>query len=675
MPNLNGTGPEGKGPMTGAYQKGLESDVKAEAAEEEENFDPIDSSIDLKKAAKRVVDSLQAAEKFRTTVAEPSLGLSYEQLWNEEEMIRYAISTLVKKDANLSDYYDPLLYIAGKRIIDKAKIAVFEGNGDDYYTVEPENDEDKIDKQFAKKAKGALDAHLPKSRYKQWAKKLIYDSGFIDIAIGKMVPDKRQHPIYYRAKPGDKKPTKHMVTDSHIALKNVDVQNFYVENPFEPDLQKNNVTESYESNTAELKSLERQGFYKHTEDIKAGVLKTGGISNQFKEDRRQKLGSIKDNAVLVAEYWGELEVDEEIVQVNIVMAGDTVIKAVIVDYWHGQKPYIVFRWEEVTDSFYGFSLIRRWIRSQFVYNQAYNLDIRGSILRASGVGIANAQAGATLKRQMPNGKVSSGQILLYEGNKSVSDVYQQMNFPDVHPATEGIRQTVRSSVEEGISSKLLSGGGTGTQLDRTASGYGQALQEALSSVREIIYVIQDDLIAPTITMFYQLLGQYIDEATKIKVDKKPVTLQAADIFGMVHITVIGGSKYLENEKDSNNLLQAMEVVKGITGATEDIDMGELLAMYLESKGIDYEDVKKSKTPQQLFAELLKFLTPQQIAQLAAQAEEQKQEMLQEREFGKDHKAKQDVINEHDVDKRYQQVVEGMATDKARANVTGEIEGE
>jgi hypothetical protein len=643
-----------------------------------EDVKPIDPDIDLDKAYARVIESVGNAEKFRTQIAEPSLGLTYEQLWNEEEMVRYAVSTLQKKDANVSDYYDPLLYAAGKRIVDRVRNALFEGAGDSYYTVDPKNDEDKVDNLFAKKAKALLDVHLKKSKYKKWVKKLIYDGGFIDIAIGKMVPEKKTHKVYYRAKPKDLKPTPHNVVDSHISLVNIDIQNFYVENPYEPDLAKNNVTEVYESTVTAVKSLAEDEIYDpaQVKSVKGGVMQVGNVTDQFKHSRRDKLKETIADAVLIAEYWGFCETksgEQELC--NIVLAGDTIVRAVKLCYWHGEKPYIVFRWEDVTDCFYGFSMIRRWIRSQWVYNQAYNLDIRGSILRASGVGIAQAQVGSYLKKQMPNGKVKAGQTLLVQSSKPIGEVYQQMQFPDVHTAAEGIRSTVRYSVESGMQSNpVLSGQPTGTQLDRTSSGYGMAVNEALVPVRDVVYAAQDDVVAPSIEMFYQLLEEFVDEDTSVVVDGHTVNMSPSDIFGMVHITVTGGSNYLENERKSNNLLQAMEVVKGINGATEEIDLGEMLTMFLKSKGIDYDRVKKQKTPQQLFVELLQYLPPEQIMQLAQQAQGMKQKIAEEKQTGMAHKAKQDVINTYSVDKQYNQVVESIGKDSAAAQNQEDLQG-
>jgi len=674
-------------------EKYQEENQVASSPEEAVPFETThDKAIDLTEAKKRVIEALENASSQRKSIVDASLNMNYEDIWNEEIAARYAISTSSKKDSEIADYYDPKLYRAATRVVTRVRNAPFEGMDDNFYDMEPvdydedhpETDEEANSKTELSVQKAVLNCELKRSRFKKWIKDLITDGYFMDAAIGKIVPSTDSSTIKYWSKKanGSLVIKEKVVKKESLKLVNLDINNFYVEDIFENDVQKNNNVEIYESDIHTLKALEAEGIYQNTDQIQVGIFSNilSPVYN-FKTSKREL--AVRESKtlgkVMIAEYWGSMIVGGKSRKVNIVLANNVVIKAIFLPYWMDKYPYIKWCYEEIKDSFYGISYTRRHLRSQWALNQVYNMDIQNSLLKMSGATFIRSDAGEYVEQQIPDGKIRLGQQIKIDTGDSIKDVMAPIQFPDIQRTAEHLTNRITDTIESGMGSNaMLDGQPTHTQLDRTGVGYGAALAESKVDIKDAIYSIQDDLIEPAITMFWQLFYETNDANRVIMIPTKmgaktvnvPVTISPSDINSMVKIKVFGGSKFLENERHVQDLAQAMQFMQSSPEVAKQINYAEIMKMYFEYKGMPGHRIAKQKDPEDMFMELLAYMPVEQILQYAATVLQAKKQKEAEEAQGKLHKAKQDFVNEVNLDRSYDEA-QGALMEKEAATSAAE----
>ena len=635
----------------------------------------LEPEINIVEAGARLSEAMDTAEKFRKSAVDPITGQGLEATWDAEEMIRYAISN--GTGDQLADYYDPDLWSKLKRVFKRSYNALFEGG--DFYDITPvENYEegndysDEIDADVAKKL---LDVHLKRSGFKKFIHEMMYDAMFLDSSFGKIIPNKETKQIKYRThdKNGKLVVMDKVLTKSNMKLLNLDIHNLYLENMYEEDLQKNNITEVYESTIRALK--EKSHLYTNLENVKTGtkINKYGNISDTFRTIPRNELATnsnrTNDN-ILVAEYWGAMKVGGTFRQVNIVMAGDVVIRTSFNNLWHGGNPYVDFKVERVKNFAYGVSPAKRFLKTQTALNQIYNLFIKNGVRRASGAMIADQHNAPLIRQQVPNGNVKPFQVI--SGRKpaigSLKDSIVPIEFPDVSGTCLTLMGKIEDSLEDGTdSTDVMAGKPTGTQLDRSGTTYGAAINESNINIKDLVYEAQDNLVSPSIIKIYSGLQQTLDEDTQIKdIDGNYKRIKPDRIYWMADINVWGGSKWLEKQQKVSKLIRASEFIKGAPNLFDEIDGAEMVEMYYKYEDLPYEKLRKAKTPMEQVIKLMQDgVTPETMLEMALIAVEEKQKLVEAQEMGKQLQAKNAFINEVNVDESFD-----AANEKVQKKIAG-----
>lgn len=628
---------------------------------EELRATPFDDGIDLKKAYERVLESLAASVQCRKKQADPAIGWNYENLWYEENMVHYAVST-ANNDQN-SNYYDPQLYAALKRKTDRTSKGLF--STDDYFDMEAPVELNLEESKNAKAAKAVVKDEFRRARFKPFAKRLIERAAFVDCAVGKIVPCNTGKMMTYRKlkDPADISKGYEEVTEEvkkeNIAYKEVELLNMYFEDLFVDTLDDTNVTELIDSTVTYLKDMERKGYYGNVDQVKPSAVAAQYVVDNFKTEERQNKDNNSNKTVknvLLAEYWGELIVDGESKFVQIVLAGDQVIRAKFVKFWHGTKPYILHSYERVPGLITGMSPARRLLISQFALNQLYNLEIENGMLKGSGAMISDQRTLEYLKKQVPKGKWRRGQIVGAKlGSKSIRDVIMEVPFADVTKTCENVMDRIKNSIVLTTSSpESFSGQPTGSQLDRTASGYAAAVGEANISIEQMIYTSQDELIEPAVEMTYQYLQEYLTDDIHVKeAGGKWVKYSPDEIYGLFNVTVYGGSKYLERREKAASLQESIEMLKGAPNSIQDIQFGILYSRYLKYKDIeDPDEIIRNKSAEQVFGELLQKAPPEVILQWAEMAKNKSDELKMKKMVDQENYEKSRTIHTIETDEAY-----------------------
>lgn len=633
-----------------------------------EDTSPFDKGINLKVAKQRVMESLSAAEQIRKKSADPALGWSHEELWYQESMVRYAVST-ADKNQN-ANYYDPKLFAGIKRTTDRTTKGIF--SSDDYFDLEPVNAKDQTDYQAAKAGKIVLSDQLHKAKYKQTIRGLIETAGFVDCAVAKVVPNNEKKTFKYRVPVNPMNPAagfkveEKEVQEYAVTHKEVELLNLYIEDLYVDDINDTNVTELVPSTMNYLKRAEELGIYGNVSKIKPCATSNEYVTDNFKTDERQAKEEVSNKTVknvLLAEYWGECETDEGVRTVQITLAGDQVIRAKKVDFWHGKLPYVIHTNEKVPGLVTGMSPARRLLPSQFALNQLYNLEIENGMLKGSGAMLADERTAQYIRKQVPGGRWKRAQIAAVKlGSKDIRQQIMEVPFADVSRTCENVMDRITESMNVTLASPTsFSGQPTGTQLDRTAAGYSAAIGEANVGVEQMIYRAQDGLIEPTVTMTYQYLQEYLDEnVTAQDHTGQWQTYSPADIYGLVNVRVYGGSRYLARMEKAAALQQSIEMLKGAPNSIQDIDFGMLYTRYLKYMGIeDPEQIMREKSPEQVFQELLQKAPPQKILEWAEMAVQQEQEMLRKKAIDEENYNKDRTIRTVNTDLAYNEALSKM----------------
>ena len=268
------------------------------------------------------------------------------------------------------------------------------------------------------------------------------------------------------------------ITWNAPTLKIVNVGNFFIDPACEGDWEKAQfMIHTYESTKSELK---KRNMYKNLDDVN---WETNRVKSKLGDPDHESTGPSSDarvntdkSKVLVYEYWGEFDVNDDGVMVPIVVTfiGETIIQMSENKFPDRRPPFVIVPYMPITDSVFGeadASLLQDNQRVQGAVTRGM-IDLLGRS--------ANAQSGYAKGFLDPLNKrrFVTGQDFEFNPNADPRVAIQQMKYPEIPQSA--LQMSAQQNAEaEGLSGvKAFAGGITGDAYGSVARGMTGAMDAA-----------------------------------------------------------------------------------------------------------------------------------------------------------------------------------------------------
>jgi hypothetical protein len=244
------------------------------------------------------------------------------------------------------------------------------------------------------------------------------------------------------------------------------------------------------------------------------------------ETQRRSIAGINttgtQNRFEVLEYWGAvsgydlmsagIEVDDETIeyQANVWICAGRVIKAMLNPLEPNRIPYQVVPYERGLHSFWGVGVPTMMNGSQKVINAAARMLIDNSALSAGSQVEVNTDLVAP---GSDVSKMSPFKIWARSGGDASQPLLRFHNIPNNSQAMVTIIDIFRKFADEETSLPSYSHGQVQDGMTRTASGMSMLMGAATISIKNVIKNIDDYLIEPMITSFYDWNMRWTDDDT------------------------------------------------------------------------------------------------------------------------------------------------------------------
>lgn len=252
----------------------------------------------------------------------------------------------------------------------------------------------------------------------------------------------------------------------------------------------------------------------------------GNYTEEMHETERRVIAGINthgtQNRFEVLEYWGVVSghelastgiaVDDETAeyQANVWLCAGRVIKAMLNPLEPNRIPYQIVPYERGLHSFWGVGVPAMMKDSQQVINAAARMMIDNSALSAG----AQVEINTDLVAPGTNvSKISPFKIWARSGGDASQPLLRFHNIPNNSQAMMTIIDIFRKFADEETSLPSYSHGQVQDGMTKTASGMSMLMGAANISIKNVIKNIDDYLIEPMITSFYDWNMRWNDDET------------------------------------------------------------------------------------------------------------------------------------------------------------------
>ena len=282
----------------------------------------------------------------------------------------------------------------------------------------------------------------------------------------------------------------------------------------------------------DLSTLRSDGRYKNLDRVaKAGSSEDPDYNSpddtdfQFTDKARKK--------ILVHEYWGNYDIDDDGIVEPIVCAwvGDTIIRLETNPYPDKKPPFIVVPFNSVPFKVHGEA------NAELI---GVNQKVKTAIIRGIIDNMAqsnNAQVGLrkgsldTINRK----KFLSGKN--FEFNNTVNDFYKG-SYNAIPGSVFDMIGLMNNEIESITGIKGFSGGITGNSLGATATGVRGALDAASTRRVNIVRNIAENLVKPLMRKWMAYNTEFLEEEEVIRVTNKDfVPIRRDDLEGHIDIDI------------------------------------------------------------------------------------------------------------------------------------------
>lgn len=378
------------------------------------------------------------------------------------------------------------------------------------------------------------------------------------------------------------------------------------------------VIERHRLNAAQLKDLAKQPLF--DPDVIERLARTGGnYTQQYHEYELHENNETENEQYLfeVLEYWGYVSTHDAVtklglnvpegsgdtIQVNAWISGDEVLRVNINPFVPSRIPYFIFPYEEDPYSIYGTGIPELMEDLQYLMNGMTRLAVENAMLAGNVILDVDKQAlAAEADMTLYPGKIFERQA------GATGNAVNAINIPFVAHQNMQMFTQFRQMTDESTGIQSISHGQTGvTGTGRTASGLSLLLDSASIAIKNVIRNIDDNLLKPLATAYFQWNMQYNSQ-------------EHAEIKGDLEIKAMGSHNLITKERRAQSLQTFLQLSTNPAIAPL-IRLPKVIKELAIQLDMEPEEILNSPEESIIYAQIMALQNPQggQANQLPADA--------------------------------------------------------
>lgn len=387
-------------------------------------------------------------------------------------------------------------------------------------------------------------------------------------------------------------------------LSHVSVWNFYPDPDAANMDQAEYVVERHKMSRRELRDLKRRPYFRTTA-VEDAIEKGADYLREYWESVMEDDASVPDvERWEVLEYWGYMDAsilrekgikvdksisDEDIVNVNIWVCQNEVLRLVINPFQPARIPYYAAPYEMNPYSFFGVGVAENMEDTQLLMNGFMRMAVDNGALSGNlvfEIDETNLVPGQDLS-------IYPGKVFRRQAGAPGQALFGTQ-FPNVSQQNLMMFDKARVLADESTGLPSYSYGQTGIQgVGRTASGISMLMNAANGSIRTVVKNLDDYLLAPLGKAFFAFNMQF---------DFDP------EIKGDLEVSARGTESLMANEVRSQRLMQFLGIVSNpILAPFAKLDI--IVREIAKSLDLDENKVTNSLADAAIQAEMLKAMMP------------------------------------------------------------------
>jgi hypothetical protein len=304
---------------------------------------------------------------------------------------------------------------------------------------------------------------------------------------------------------------------------------------------------------------------------------------QFKDDARKK--------VIVHEYWGNYDVDEDGVAEPIVCAwiNDTIIRLQDNPYPDGKPPFLVVPFNAVPFHLFGEA------NAELIGD---NQKVKTAIIRGLIDNMAQSNNGQIGVRKgaldpVNRKKYLAGKSFEYNGTK---DDFWQGSFNPLPSSAFDMLGLMNNEIESLTGVKSFSGGINGSSLGQTATGARGAMDATSVRRMNIVRNIAENLVKPLLRKWMVYNAEFLEDEEVVRITNEEfVPIRRDDLDGSIEIDLSISTA----EDDAAKVQQLSFLLQTLGAGLDPVITKELMAQILELSRLPDQAAKlRQYEPQQ-----------------------------------------------------------------------------
>ncbi|MCX6659019.1 MAG: hypothetical protein NTX81_01370 [Candidatus Bathyarchaeota archaeon] len=302
----------------------------------------------------------------------------------------------------------------------------------------------------------------------------------------------------------------------------------------------------------QLMKFQRAGIIDSVKDIPKASSSTIDENFDYKLSK-QGLSSTNYNDIEFATYWGwidenvlkdagwKYEIEDGGAEVLAIITENTVLKCIPNPLITKERPFLIERYEEVPNEFYGIGVAEIAENSQ----DALDGTIR-SRMDNKAISI-NQMFGINAQRLTPGQDITDfypGKKILVEGN--VSEIIQAFAVPDVTNGTYAECQELERYIQEGTGlNKMM--GGFNAKKEQTATEASIVTGQGSVRLKVLAKRIEENVIKNALRLYYTIAIQFLNTEEQVRIQNDGsdlsslLTINAYDMVGDYDFVPVGTS--------------------------------------------------------------------------------------------------------------------------------------
>lgn len=282
----------------------------------------------------------------------------------------------------------------------------------------------------------------------------------------------------------------------------------------------------------DLSTLRSDGRYKNLDKVAKSSLTTDPDFDP-EDDTLFKFEDAARKKVLVHEYWGNYDVDDdgEVEQIVCAWVGDTIIRLESNPYPDSKPPFIVVPFNSIPFQLFGEALAENIGDNQKI-KTAITRGVIDNMARSnnSQIGVRRGALNEANRKKFLSGKN-------FEFNTTAADFWQG-SYNQIPGSVFDMLALQDNAIESQTGVKSFSGGISGTSLGGSATGVRSAMDATAMRRLHLVRNIAENLMRPLMRKWMSYNAEFLEEEEVIRVtNAEYVPVRRDDLEGRVDIEI------------------------------------------------------------------------------------------------------------------------------------------